>query len=377
MFQINRASNSITPLTSPAFSDAGFKERANLQEWIVKQPSCLGEELLVIQKEFSGFSDTRERLDIVALDKQGCLVLIENKLDDTGRDVTWQALKYASYCSRLSKENIRSIYQEFLNKTDTSADAASLIAEFLEADDFEEVQLNKGFTQRIILIAANFRKEVTSTVLWLSNFKLRIQCFRVTAYSMGGQLFLNIEQIIPIKDAEDFMIRIADKALDEVEGVKQEENRHRVRREFWTEVLRVFAAKSSLFQNISPGTKDWIGTASGLPGVSFNFAAGRSYGRAELYIDRGEKKMNEFIFDQLYGRKASIETAFGGELTWERLDDKRACRIKSETPGTIYDSDQWPALIKFITDAMVRLEKAFKEPLPDINRALQKSERQV
>lgn len=63
-------------------------------------------------------------------------MLIENKLDDTGRDVTWQALKYASYCSRLTKENIRNIYQEFLQKTDPSADAGTLIAEFLEADDF-------------------------------------------------------------------------------------------------------------------------------------------------------------------------------------------------------------------------------------------------
>jgi hypothetical protein len=104
------------PLAARTFADIGFKERANLQEWIVKEPSCLGEELLVIQKEFSGFSETRERLDILALDKQGSWVLIENKLDDTGRGVTWRALKYASYCSGLSKENIRSIYQEFLHK---------------------------------------------------------------------------------------------------------------------------------------------------------------------------------------------------------------------------------------------------------------------
>jgi hypothetical protein len=188
----------------------------SLQEWIAKEPSCLGEELLIIQKEFSGFSDTHERLDILALDKQGSLVLIENKLDDTGRDVTWQALKYASYCSRLSKENIRSIYQEFLAKTDPNADARDLITEFLEADDYEEIALNKSITQRIILIAANFRKEVTSTVLWLLNFKLRVQCFRVTAHSMGDQHFLNIEQIIPMKDAEEFMIGLAVKAMDEV-----------------------------------------------------------------------------------------------------------------------------------------------------------------
>src|SRR5271165_3396782 len=103
MFKIDAAANSITSLTLRTFGELGFSERKNLQEWIAKEPSCLGEELLIIQKEFSGFSDTHERLDVLALDKQGSHVLIENKLDDTGRDVTWQALKYASYCSRLSK----------------------------------------------------------------------------------------------------------------------------------------------------------------------------------------------------------------------------------------------------------------------------------
>ena len=78
-----------------------------------------------------------------------------------------------------------------------------------------------------------------------------------------------------------------------------------------------------------------------------------------------------------YEKKASIETAFGDELTWERLDDKQASRIKSEMPGTIYDFDKWPALIEFMTDAMAKMENAFKEPLSDINRALQKRERQV
>jgi len=38
---------------------------------------------LIIQKEFDGFNDTRERLDLLALDKEGNIVIIENKLDDT------------------------------------------------------------------------------------------------------------------------------------------------------------------------------------------------------------------------------------------------------------------------------------------------------
>jgi hypothetical protein len=264
---------------------------------------------------------------------------------------------------------------KFLDKTEPSADARALLTEFLEVDDYEEVAVNKGFTQRIMLIAANFRKEVTSTVLWLLNFKLRVQCFRVTPYSMGDQYFLNIEQIIPTKDVEEFMIGIADKALDEIEGAAEEKNRYKVRRDFWTVVIKEMATKTSLFQNISPGRRSFLSAGSGLRGVSFTFEAGRSYGRAELYIDRGDKEENKFIFDNLYIKKEPIETALGRELTWERLDDKRACRIKSEMSGSIFDSNQWPALIEFMTDAMVRMENTFKEPLADINQQLQNREK--
>ena len=96
MFKIDKSTNRITRLQNKRFSDLGFSERNHLQEWLAYQPDAFGEELLIIQKEFDGFDDTRERLDLLALDKDGNLVIIENKLDDTGRDVGWQALKYAS-----------------------------------------------------------------------------------------------------------------------------------------------------------------------------------------------------------------------------------------------------------------------------------------
>jgi hypothetical protein len=373
-FRIVTESNSIVPLTMRKFGELGFKERSNLQEWIAKQPSCLGEELLVIQKEFAGFSDTQERLDLLALDKQGSLVLIENKLDDTGRDVTWQALKYASYCASLSKDKVRRIYQDFLNKTEPGADAQEKMAEFLD-DDYEDVTVNRGNTQRIILVAANFRKEVTSTVLWLLNFKLQVKCFKVTPYSMGDQHFLNVEQIIPIKDVEDFMIGVADKSLDEVAGAPEEKTRHRVRREFWSEVIKAIFDKTSLFQNISPSSHSWISAGSGVRGVSYGLVATRIHARAELYIDRGDGDENTFIYDQLRGQKDSIENAFGGKLIWQPLEGKRACRIKGEQPGNIYDHDQWPTMIDFMTGAMVRMEIAFRNPLAAINNKLRTKDR--
>lgn len=253
MFRIDKDDNSIKPLKARSFSELGFKERQHLQEWIAKYPSCLGEDLLIIQKEFAGFSDTQERLDLLALDKKGRLVIIENKLDDTGKDVTWQAMKYASYCASLKTESICGIYQDHLSRTGQPGMASELIADFLEVADLSEVTLNRGVSQRIMLIAANFRKEVTSTVLWLMNFKLQVQCFKVTPWSMADDLFLNVEQIIPVKDTQDFVIGLADKAQDEVQTSSAEAARNTIRREFWGEVIRVMQTKSRLYDNISAG----------------------------------------------------------------------------------------------------------------------------
>ena len=61
-----------------------------------------------------------------------------------------------------------------------------------------------------MLVSGNFRKEVTSTVLWLINYSLRIQCFKVTPYQFEEQLFLNVEQIIPMKVAEEYSIRMGE-----------------------------------------------------------------------------------------------------------------------------------------------------------------------
>ena len=107
-------------------------------------PDSLGEDLLIIQKEFDGFADTRERLDLLALDKEGRLVVIENKLDDSGRDVVWQALKYAAYCSTLTKTEVVQIYQRYLDRWSEGASAASNLCGFLDVEELDDVVLNMG-----------------------------------------------------------------------------------------------------------------------------------------------------------------------------------------------------------------------------------------
>ncbi len=368
MYSIDKNSNSICRLEEKSFLSLNFEERAHLQEWIVKSPDVFGEELLIIQKEFDGFDDTRERLDLLALDKQGNLVVIENKLDDSGRDVTWQALKYASYCSSLSKRSIIDIYQKYLG---VNGNAEENIVDFFGGVAIENIDINKSLnSQRIILVAAKFRKEVTSTILWLFNYGLRAQCFKVTPYQMGEQLFVNFEQILPIKEAQEYSINIASKAQEEAKEQVALSNYNARRIQFWSEFIEESQKHTNMYQNHSPSKENWIGKGIGMSGLTLNLVVSKSYARVELYINRGSKEANKEIFNLLFEQKESVESAFGGELVWERKDDKIVSRIKSELSDIdSFDVNKQDAF-EFMIGMAERMEKALKSPVARISKLL-------
>ncbi len=368
MYLIDKKNNSISLLPEKSFSELGFVERKHLQEWIAKNPSCLGEELLIIQKEFDGFFDTSERLDLLAIDKLGNLVIIENKLDTSGKDVTWQVIKYASYCASLSKEQICNIYQAYLKKQSIGCTAEEKISEFMDNKEFDDILLNQGSTQRIIMVAGSFRKEVTSAVLWLRSFMLRIQCIKVTPIAHDDNLMLDIEQILPLKDTEEFTISMATKAQDEIatqEGLKA---RHYLRLEFWTYFLAESNKKNILFANISPSKDNWIGLGIGMSGVNLNLTVTQKYAGVEIYFNRGDKTENEALFDFMHAMQSEIETKYGEPLIWTKMTDKISCRIYSRVEDVdIFNKSDWPKMSAFLVDHSERLANAIKEPIKKLN----------
>ncbi|MGR2948102.1 DUF4268 domain-containing protein [Vibrio vulnificus] len=381
MFTVNHQTNRISPVKTKKFSELGFTERKHLQEWLAHEPSALGEELLIIQKEFDGFDDTRERLDLLALDKDGNLVIIENKLDDSGRDVVWQALKYASYCASLTKAQIVEIYQQYLDRYEpvtgevdllnAPASASARICEFLDAPDLDELKLNLGNSQRIMLVAANFRKEVTSTALWLLGQGISIACFKITPYSLGEQLLINIDQIIPTPEAKELMIGINAKEAEEKTTEVVLKNRHTVRREYWERALEAFQKSScQLYNNISPSKDHWLSAGSGLSGCPYNLIFLQKELRVEFWISRGVTEENKYLFDLLSQSKQDIEHTFGAELEWMRLDEKKSCRIQFSTKADGFNKETWPQAVAWHLEQMTKLEKALKGPLQKAAEAM-------
>ena len=361
MFRIDHQTNRIVKVRQVSFSELGYTERNHLQEWLANQPDALDEELLIIQKEFDGFDDTRERLDLLAIDKNGNLVVIENKLDDSGRDVVWQALKYASYCSTLSKSQIADIYQRYLDKNATGQDAKARICEFLGEEDFAEVVLNPGNDQRLIMVAAQFRKEVTSTVLWLLKHHVFVKCFRATPFKDGDNLFLTVEQVIPLPEAEELMIGISEKEVEEQSSERGQANRHQLRTEFWHLTLEALrSANVDLYANVRPGKDNWLNASFGLTGVHYSMIFNRDEARVDFALGTGSQEINKALFDNLHANREHYESLYGGPLNWRRMDDNKASLVVCAKPFDGHNRECWPQMVDWLVEHVQRMARTFQ-----------------
>jgi hypothetical protein len=356
MYRINKSSNDIEKLDERLFKDLGFRERDHLQEWIAKNPEVLGEDLLIIQKEFSGFNDTNERLDLLALDKEGNLVIIENKLDDSGRDVTWQALKYASYCSTLTSKQIINLFQDFLNKNQQEENAEETIIAFLEQTE-EELYLNSG-DQRIIFVANHYRKEVTSTVLWLLSHNIQVQCFRATPFSQNDDVFLQIEQIIPLPETEEYMIDAQEKKKEDLEKGKGLSETRKTQLEFWKKFKDHLLQHDDIQKLQTPRPQYWYDVALGKSGLNLSniFNVNKSELGIRVYI--AGKNVEEWLpyFEE---HKEKIESAIGTPLVWNPNPDNKDKTIALYRQFQLNDRDNWEEAIEWLAEKTIKFRTVF------------------
>lgn len=82
--------------------------------------------------------------------------------------------------------------------------------------------------------------------------------------------------------------------------------------------------------------------------------------RTEIYIDMGDQNKNKELFDKLFEKKDELEKEFGNVLTWERLDDKRSCRICNYIDGSISaDTTQIEEIKNWAIENMLKFKKVF------------------
>jgi hypothetical protein len=89
-------------------------DEQRLQEWLVKDKSILGIDVLLIGRQVA--TTAGGSIDLLAVDSQANLVVLELKRDKTPHEIVAQSLDHASWVSDLTYEQIETITKGFAGK---------------------------------------------------------------------------------------------------------------------------------------------------------------------------------------------------------------------------------------------------------------------
>lgn len=246
------------------------------------------------------------RCDLVAMDETtGMKVIIENQLESTNHDHLGKIITYAS-----------------------GLDASV-----------------------IIWIVKEAREEHKSAIEWLNNNMVKEISFfllEIKAYKIGDSL--------PAP-----MFRIVEKPNDFIKSVindRELSKRHADRLNFWTEFNKVVTEHGKPFNIRKAGTGHWYDVAIGTSDayISITLVNRDGYIGVELYIPDSKD-----LYDNIFKYKDEIEDKLDFDIFWERMDDKKASRIKSSISGLNFNNQtNYPELMDKVIERVVKMRDAFK-----------------
>lgn len=199
---------------SSTFSTEKVLERADLQRLLRARIDAIADDVLIVAEEFGAFTDARRRIDLLGIDREGRLVVFELKRTLDGGHLELQALRYAAMISTMTFDDLVGHYENYLAvvEPDAADEAQARLANWL--DDGDSTVISRHV--RIVLVSAGFDREITTTVLWLTDlYGLDIRCVRLTPYRVGERLLLDVQQVIPLPEASELTIQLQRKATQE------------------------------------------------------------------------------------------------------------------------------------------------------------------
>ncbi|WP_445372684.1 hypothetical protein ACH518_09335 [Methylomonas sp. HW2-6] len=313
IFSISSNLDKANKISESSFTGLNIWERQHIEEWVRTNPEMLGEDLLVVSIEFDRFSNSNDRLDVLALDREGNLVVIELKRDSAAGYADLQAIRYAAMVSSMTVEVLIPYYVAYRKKyyaeNLTDGEAKDQIVEFVESDSFSELS-NKP---RIILCSEGFSQEITATVLWLRESDIDISCVKITPYKIEEQILIVPKVVIPLEEAKQYLIDIKRK-----EEVKEQSGR-----KYRPKTMKI------LIENLLVQEGDKIFLKNGLPS-HLKYEEGNRMFEAEITGKLGQSNAVRWAED---GEEYSISA-----LAWKIFKDTHP---NKKDPGGVNGNWHW------------------------------------
>lgn len=208
------AENKLKEITS---SEISLESR--LEDWLADVISVLDPNLIVIGRQVR--TDFDGEIDLLCLDREGSLVVVELKKGRTPREVTAQALDYASWVKDLSYQQIAVLAQRYLNR--------SLDEEFSEKFG-EELPDTLNESHRSLIVAEEMDASTERIVRYLSEMKVPINVATVQHFKandgreMLAQVFLIEPEVIKANTQSPSKRRSQSLSTSEIQSLAQENN---------------------------------------------------------------------------------------------------------------------------------------------------------
>ncbi|ODS38687.1 MAG: hypothetical protein A7316_07425 [Candidatus Altiarchaeales archaeon WOR_SM1_86-2] len=181
------------------------KLEEDLEDWIENRPSIIEDNLLIIGRQVL-IPEVNDKIDLLALDTDGNVVIIELKKGKLKDPVDIQALRYASYVSRWGYEDLeKQANNYFSGKGEKDFNFNEKFEEFCSSAGIDKApDLNQD--QKIIIVGSKLKEKLGSVALWLRGHSINIRVIEVSLYKDGENLYLSPQVIIPVPTTEKFEI---------------------------------------------------------------------------------------------------------------------------------------------------------------------------
>lgn len=167
-------------------------EEAVLESWLESNPDLIVEDgrLLIIGRQVT--TNLGNFIDLLALDREGNVVVVELKRERTPRDTLAQALEYASFAMQLDMEQLEGILRSYLN--DNSPNLAEHHRNYFALTPNEAVAFNKD--QRIVIVGQKVTNDIKQTSTFLRSKGIRVTCVEFSFFLSNGGTPLLSQNIV-------------------------------------------------------------------------------------------------------------------------------------------------------------------------------------
>ncbi len=191
------------------FSTLGVGERTHLQRLLRSRLEIVAPECFLIAEEFGDWDKAWRRIDLLAIDKNARLVVIELKRTEDGGHAELQAIRYAAMVSTMTFDQAVEAHRRYLAANGLAGEARERLLSFL---GWIEPQVDEFAADvRIVLVSADFSKELTTAVLWLRDRKIDITCVRLRPYVFEGNTLLDVEVLIPLPETAEYQVKLRER----------------------------------------------------------------------------------------------------------------------------------------------------------------------